>query len=139
MKEVTRHAEHLLRETVPRLAEMLERQVPQEKHVSEYIFARQVLEMLEIEHRGLKKNHAVLMERNCELQRILEIYQSRAVGDMQVTKQNAPQSLQPTIKGTVGELGKSDYYYKLVQARAIEQEEIFKGQEQLRPGMFNQR
>lgn len=139
MKEVTRQAERLLRETVPRLAELLERQVPQEKHVSEYIFARQVLEMLEIEHRGLKKNHAVLMERNCELQRILEIYQSRAVGDMQGTKHHAPQSLQPTIKGTVGELGKSDYDLKLIQARAQEQEEIFKGQEQLRPGMFNQR
>lgn len=67
MKEVTRQADRLLRETVPRLAELLERQVTQEKHVSEYIFARQVLEMLEIEHRGLKKNHAVLIERNCEL------------------------------------------------------------------------
>lgn len=59
---------------MPRLAELLERVVTQDEHMSDYIFARQVLEMMEIEHRGLKKNHAVLLERNCELQRILEIY-----------------------------------------------------------------
>jgi hypothetical protein len=39
----------------------------------------------------------------------------------------------------VGDLGKNDYDLKLIQARAQEQEEIFKGQEQLRTGMFNQR
>jgi hypothetical protein len=54
-------------------------------------------------------------------------------------KHHAPHSLQPTIKGPVGDLAKSDYDLKLIQARAQEQEEIFKGQEQLRPGMFNQR
>ena len=37
--------------------------------------------MIEIEHRGLKKAHAVLQERNGELQRMLEVYQSRAVSN----------------------------------------------------------
>lgn len=135
MKEATRQADRLFHENVPRMADLLDRGLAQDENVSDYIYARQVLEMVEIEYRGLKKAHAVLMDRNAELQRILEVYQNRTM-TADSNAHRAPPSLQPTIKG---DFGKADYDQKLMQARAQEQEEILRSQEQGRPGMFNQR
>ena len=73
MKDVTRQAERIFHECIPRISELLDRQIIQEEELSDYIYARQVLEMIEIEHRALKKAHSVLLERNCELQRISEV------------------------------------------------------------------
>jgi len=115
MKEVTRQADRLFRENVPRIAELLDRELEQDGQMSDYIYARQVLEMVEIEYRGLKKAHAVLMDRNGELQRILEIYQNRAATNDTQSTHRVPQSLQPTIKGTGDSFGpgKADYDLKL--------------------------
>ena len=39
----------------------------QSHELSEYYYARQVLEQVEIEYRTLKKSHSILQERNNEL------------------------------------------------------------------------
>ena len=91
MKDITRQAERLFNENIPRLGELLERQVAQQEELSDYIFARQVLEMVEIEYRSLKKAHAVLLERNLELQRQSEVLQQRAMpNDYQPSERRAP-------------------------------------------------
>lgn len=116
MKDMARQAERLIRESVPRVGELLDRQPAHEDHLSDYIYARQVLEQIEVEFRGLKKDRAVLNERNGELQRILEVYQNRP-GEFGQNR-SAPQSLQPTIKVMDQYGGKADYDLKLTQARA---------------------
>ena len=47
----------------------MERPITRHQEQSEFLYARSVLEMVEIEHRTLKKGSVVLRERNNELMR----------------------------------------------------------------------
>lgn len=67
MKETNRAAERIIHELLPNMSQLLERPVPQSHELSEYYYARQVLEQLEIEFRTLKKAQNILKERNNEL------------------------------------------------------------------------
>lgn len=67
MKETNRAAERIIHELVPNLAQLLERPLLPNHELSEYYYARQVLEQLEIEFRSMKKAHLILQERNSEL------------------------------------------------------------------------
>ena len=67
MKETQRAAERIMHEIVPNLSNLLDRPLIHSQELSEYYFARQVLEQIEIEHRTLKKAHSILQERNNEL------------------------------------------------------------------------
>lgn len=67
MKETNRAAERIIHELVPSMAQLLERPMLQNRELSEYYYARQVLEQLEIEFRTLKKSHQILQDRNDEL------------------------------------------------------------------------
>ena len=67
MKETNRAAERIIHELVPNLSKLLERPMLQSHELSEYYYARQVLEQVEIEYRTLKKSHGILQERNNEL------------------------------------------------------------------------
>lgn len=74
MKETNRAAERIIHELVPNLNQLLDRPVHQNHELSEYYFARQVLEQAEIEYRTLKKAHTILQERNNELNLQLDAY-----------------------------------------------------------------
>lgn len=67
MKETNRAAERIIHELLPSLSNLLDRPVIQSNELSEYYYARSVLEQLEIEYRTLKKSHNILQERNNEL------------------------------------------------------------------------
>mmetsp|Transcript_3877 Transcript_3877/g.5169 ORF Transcript_3877/g.5169 Transcript_3877/m.5169 type:complete len:183 (-) Transcript_3877:704-1252(-) len=67
MKETNRAAERIIHEFVPNLAHLLERPLTQSNELSEYYYARTVLEQIEIEYRSMKKAHMILQERNNEL------------------------------------------------------------------------
>ena len=60
MKETTRAAERIIHEIVPNLSNLLDRPVMQSHELSEYYYARQVLEQIEIEYRTIKKAHSIL-------------------------------------------------------------------------------
>ena len=76
MKENTKVSERIIHEIVPGLSRLLERPVVQNQELSEYYFARHVLEQIEIELRTLKKSHGILQERNNELTMQLESIKS---------------------------------------------------------------
>jgi len=67
MKETNRAAERIIHEFVPNLAQLLDHPMIQGQELSEYYYARTVLEQIEIEYRSLKKAHLILQERNNEL------------------------------------------------------------------------
>ena len=67
MKETNRAAERIIHEIIPQLGQLLERPMPQNRELSEYFHARQVLEQVEIEWRTLKKQQITLQDRNTEL------------------------------------------------------------------------
>ena len=72
MKENTKVSERIVHEIIPGLSKLLERPVMQNHELSEYYYARHVLEQIEIELRTLKKSHGILQERNNELSMQLE-------------------------------------------------------------------
>ena len=74
MKETNRAAERMIHELVPNISQLLDRPVMLNQELSEYYYARQVLEQVEIEYRTLKKAHAILTERNNELSLQLDAY-----------------------------------------------------------------
>jgi len=76
MKETNRAAERIIHELVPGLAQLLERPLLPNHELSEYYYARQVLEQLEIEHRSLKKANQILQERNNELMLSLDAHKN---------------------------------------------------------------
>ena len=51
MKETQRAAERIIQELVPNMSDMLDRPIIQSHELSEYYFARQVLEQVEVEFR----------------------------------------------------------------------------------------
>jgi len=67
MKETNRAAERIIHEILPNLSQLLERPMMQSHELSEYYYARQVLEQVEIEYRTLKKAYSIMEERNSEL------------------------------------------------------------------------
>jgi len=67
MKETNRAAERIIHELLPNLSQLLDRPVVAGNELSEYYYARSVLEQLEIQFRTLKKAHSILQERNNEL------------------------------------------------------------------------
>ena len=69
MKETQRSAERIIHELIPNISDMLDRPIIQSHELSEYYFARQVLEQVEKEFRQLKRNQGVSQERTGELQR----------------------------------------------------------------------
>ena len=78
MKETNRAAERIIHELVPNLSTLLDRQQIQSGELSEYYYARSVLEQVEIEYRTLKKAHLILQERNNELTMQLDTYKTDA-------------------------------------------------------------
>ncbi len=74
MKETNRAAERIIHELVPNLSKLLERPLIQSHELSEYYYARQVLEQVEIEYRTLKKSQNILQERNNELAMQLDAF-----------------------------------------------------------------
>ena len=72
MKETNRAAERIIHEIIPQLGQLLERPMAQNRELSEYFHARQVLEQVEIEWRTLKKSQITLQDRNTELQKQLD-------------------------------------------------------------------
>ena len=80
MKETNRAAERIIHELLPNLAGLLDRPVMQSNELSEYFYARQVLEQVEIEYRTLKKAHTILQERNNELMQTLDAYKTSDLG-----------------------------------------------------------
>ena len=89
MKENTKVSERIIHEIVPGLSRLLERPVMQNQELSEYYYARHVLEQIEIELRTLKKSHGILQERNNELNMQLESLKNN--GD----QNSAPSHQQP--------------------------------------------
>lgn len=69
MKETSRAAERILHEIIPNLASLLDRPVRRDNELSDYYYARQVLEMVEVELKTAKKTSQVLQERLSEIQR----------------------------------------------------------------------
>ena len=67
MKETNRAAERIIHELIPNLAQLLDRPLLQSNELSEYYYARTVLEQIEIEYRNNKKAHLIMQERNNEL------------------------------------------------------------------------
>ena len=55
MKELQKQAERVIRELVPALSALLHHPIQQNHELSEYYYARQVLEQVEVEFRNLKK------------------------------------------------------------------------------------
>ena len=78
MKETNRAAERIIHELVPNLATLLDRKQIQSNELSEYYYARSVLEQVEIEYRTLKKAHLIMQERNNELTMQLDAYKTDA-------------------------------------------------------------
>lgn len=76
MKETLRTAEQILTESIPRLGELLERPIHRHADDSNFSFGKQVLEMVELEFRSLRKGHAVLSERANELMRQTEVFKT---------------------------------------------------------------
>ena len=60
MKETVKAAERIIHEIVPGLAQILDRPIQQTPELNDYYYARHVLEKIDIEHRNLKKSHAIL-------------------------------------------------------------------------------
>lgn len=76
MKENVKTAEKIIHEQVPSLSQLLERPILQNHELSEYYYARHVLEQIEVEHRALKKAHSILQERNNELGMQIEAFKA---------------------------------------------------------------
>ena len=57
MKETNRAAERIIHEIIPNLVNLLDRPMSHNKELSEYYYARMILEQFEIEYRTLKKAH----------------------------------------------------------------------------------
>ena len=91
MKENTKVSERIIHEIVPGLSRLLERPVMQNQELSEYYYARHVLEQIEIELRTLKKSHGILQERNNELNMQLESLKNNGDQNSAPSHQQQPQ------------------------------------------------
>ena len=70
MKETNRAAERIIHEMVPNLAQLLDQPINVQE-LSEYYYARTVLEQIEVGYRSLKSSNMILQEHNKELKQQL--------------------------------------------------------------------
>lgn len=94
MKETQRAAERIIHEIVPNLSQLLERPVLTNHELSEYYYARQVLEQVEIEFRTLKKSHQILQERNNEISMQMDVMKGELTRQAQSTIENCSPNAQ---------------------------------------------